>query len=274
MLPPTAIYQATYMIGNDFSMKARILQFMEQTSLYNCINFSLGFRDFTNSTVANAVMSFWLCPSDVDVPRIDKGNTNYPNSVGIMRIGGTMTDGPAYKMGLPTPDSPPVSFALITDGLSNTVIFSEWIKGTALANNAAPKGKNLCWTAPGSEPTVNNAQPYSTATFAQAALNCQNTNTIQDDMKGQQWMNQQTGRGGAYSHTNTPNKKGCVYAGDGGIVTNDDHTAISASSNHPGGVNVLFLDGSVKFVKDSVNQMTWWAIATRAGGEVVSADAF
>jgi prepilin-type processing-associated H-X9-DG protein len=193
-----------------------------------------------------------------------------------MRINGTMTDGPAYKMGMPTPDSPPVSFAMIADGLSNTVIFSEWVKGTALTNTAVmPRGNNLCWNVLGSEPTVNNAQPYSTATFALAAQNCQNTTRIQDDLKGQQWMNQQTGRGGSYSHTNTPNKKACVYNDDGGgIQTNDDHTAISASSNHPGGVNVLFLDGSVKFVKESVNQMTWWAIATRAGGEVVSADAF
>ena len=32
------------------------------------------------------------------------------------------------------------------------------------------------------------------------------------------------------------------------------------------------LDGSVKFVKNSVNPPTWWAIATKAGGEVISAD--
>ena len=47
---------------------------------------------------------------------------------------------------------------------------------------------------------------------------------------------------------------------------------IGASSRHPGGVNVGFLDGSVKFIKNTVNPMTWWAIATKAGGEVVSAD--
>ncbi len=69
----------------------------------------------------------------------------------------------------------------------------------------------------------------------------------------------------------TPNKPACCYS-DGCGQT--DHGAISASSRHPGGVNVAFMDGSVRFVKDSVNQNTWWAIATRDAGEVVSADSF
>jgi len=43
-------------------------------------------------------------------------------------------------------------------------------------------------------------------------------------------------------------------------------------SNHPGGVNVAFSDGSVKFVKDTVSLQSWWAIGTRNGGEPVSAD--
>ena len=46
---------------------------------------------------------------------------------------------------------------------------------------------------------------------------------------------------------------------------------VGASSFHPGGVNVGFLDGSVRFVKDGVNPQTWWGIATRAGGEVIDA---
>jgi len=50
--------------------------------------------------------------------------------------------------------------------------------------------------------------------------------------------------------------------------------AITPTSNHPGGVNVGFADGSVRFVKDSVDLTTWWALGTRAGGEVVSADAY
>jgi prepilin-type processing-associated H-X9-DG protein len=47
---------------------------------------------------------------------------------------------------------------------------------------------------------------------------------------------------------------------------------ISASSNHPGGVNVLFMDGSVRFIKNSVYYQTWYAIATPHKGEAVSSD--
>ena len=43
------------------------------------------------------------------------------------------------------------------------------------------------------------------------------------------------------------------------------------SSYHPGGVNVAFLDGSVRFIKETINRTTWRAMGTRAGGEVVSA---
>ena len=45
-------------------------------------------------------------------------------------------------------------------------------------------------------------------------------------------------------------------------------------SRHPGGVNSLFADGSVRFLKNSVNQITWWALGTKAGGEVISANAY
>ena len=50
--------------------------------------------------------------------------------------------------------------------------------------------------------------------------------------------------------------------------------AITATSGHPGGVNVCFSDGSVRFIKDSINVQTWWALGSRNGSEVVSADAY
>lgn len=50
--------------------------------------------------------------------------------------------------------------------------------------------------------------------------------------------------------------------------------SLPPTSNHPGGVNICFADASVKFVKDSVTLQTWWALGTRAGGEVVSADSY
>ena len=48
----------------------------------------------------------------------------------------------------------------------------------------------------------------------------------------------------------------------------------NCDSWHPGGVNVTMADGSVRFVKNSINIQTWMAMGTRAGGEVISADSY
>ncbi len=54
----------------------------------------------------------------------------------------------------------------------------------------------------------------------------------------------------------------------------NDATFANANSLHPGGVNVLMADGSVRFVKDSINMYTWWSMGTRANGEVISSDSY
>ena len=52
------------------------------------------------------------------------------------------------------------------------------------------------------------------------------------------------------------------------------YAARGFKSRHPGGGNFLFADGSVKFLKNSINRATYAALGSRAGGEVVSADAY
>ena len=49
---------------------------------------------------------------------------------------------------------------------------------------------------------------------------------------------------------------------------------VTATSRHPGGVNLLAFDGSVRFVRATVNQTVWQALATIAGGEVVDGSQF
>jgi prepilin-type processing-associated H-X9-DG protein len=77
----------------------------------------------------------------------------------------------------------------------------------------------------------------------------------------------------AYTHVNTPNRMSCHAANGPGGDPGSWYDAITPTSNHPGGVNLALCDGSVRFIKDSVNMQAWWAIGTRDGGEVVSADA-
>ena len=60
-----------------------------------------------------------------------------------------------------------------------------------------------------------------------------------------------------------------------GLTTNGrTYVAFTARSYHPGGVNTLMMDGSVRFTKSSVDGLVWRALGTRAGGEVISADAY
>src|SRR5690606_26315526 len=77
-----------------------------------------------------------------------------------------------------------------------------------------------------------------------------------------------------YFHFGPPNMHSCdtdpsTFNGLGG-----GQGVVPPTSNHPGGVNICFVDGSVRFVKDTVDLQTWWALGTRGGGEVVSADAY
>ena len=59
-----------------------------------------------------------------------------------------------------------------------------------------------------------------------------------------------------------------------GTYSTDHSNITNVTSRHSGGSNVLMGDGSVRFVKSSIAMQTWWAIGTRANGEVVSADAY
>ena len=52
------------------------------------------------------------------------------------------------------------------------------------------------------------------------------------------------------------------------------YAAITSRSYHPGGVNVLLGDGSVRFVKETLVPSIWNALSTVNGGEIISADQY
>ena len=75
----------------------------------------------------------------------------------------------------------------------------------------------------------------------------------------------------------TPNSKNQPWNSCRDTCSNcgsDDSNWSNAQSNHPGGVNVMFADGSVRFIKDSINPQTWMALGTKANGEVLTSDSY
>jgi prepilin-type processing-associated H-X9-DG protein len=207
----------------------------------------------------------YLCPSDGNPgshKNLDLGYSvpvtvvNYAVNGGLnRRYAGGLVGGVAWWLGGNPHFGARVGFATISDGTSNTAAFSEWIKGKAGANS----------------PGLNLVYQISQLTYggpAQDITACQAASTPLWDFKGEYWTLQDTGRGGPYYHIMPPNKPSCNTSSDYGVFD----SFIGASSFHPGGINILLMDGSVRFIKDTVNPTLWNALATRAGGEVISAD--
>jgi prepilin-type N-terminal cleavage/methylation domain-containing protein/prepilin-type processing-associated H-X9-DG protein len=280
--------------ANDFSAATRLLPYMEQAAIYNSLNqtyYGIGIiNPAVQTTGICATINSFLCPSDANDPNFTvlgfkTGQTNYGNNVGLsITMNGLAFDGPTWRLN-DTAKGGPTRFADITDGASNTASYSEWLKGKNVLT-----GRQAVWT--GTKAYSRNVgsfwpAPNATLTSLQlilqdVATNCSpNVSTTATwDQKGMAWVDNLGGVGGGYSHLLAPNKPACFYPQynrakyDEPAPGNDDVTMINAQSNHPGGVNVGFLDGSVKFVKDTVSLTTWGSIATKASGEIVGADQF
>lgn len=279
-LPPTGT-NTTY-VPNDFSMKPRILPFLEQQPLYNALNQNFTYNSAINATVTSTTVSTFLCPSDGNTinramgaaPNRNFAECNYGNNLGtLLNFAGGRFDGPAYSLSPGNVISSPVTLATITDGTSNTVMHSEWVKG----KNAAVPGKGMVYVVPVSY-TIMTSPPMGSvglvASLIALSQQCQSSTTMSVmTTQGFSWSNMACGVGGGYSHINPPNKKPCYFSNHNANPNAiKEVTMVGAASNHSGGVNVGMLDGSVRFIKDSVSMQTWAAIATMAGSEVISAD--
>jgi prepilin-type N-terminal cleavage/methylation domain-containing protein/prepilin-type processing-associated H-X9-DG protein len=279
----------------NWSQHARILPYLEQQVAYNQINWDFGARwsgdtvysDLTaptggstdsipQMTVLTLQIAAFLCPADVNpgssttflVGGVEKlvGASNYACNIGLnRRLNGWELNGPNYvASSWDKTVSNTTDMATFKDGASYTAIFSEWIKGQAVPTGRAQNGLSEVYN------LGENSNWFPTDyQFMQLCNRVPITSANQQwQWKGEWWA---FGATMIYSHTQTPNRTSCVYHdlnqdGRGTI------TMIGASSNHPGGVNVLFMDGSVRFVKSSVYFLTWYAIATPNRGEAVSSD--
>jgi prepilin-type N-terminal cleavage/methylation domain-containing protein/prepilin-type processing-associated H-X9-DG protein len=242
----------------ELSALSQILPMLEQTSVYNSINFAFNYQDPTNTTVMNTVISGFVCPSDLNDPLPALGaQTNYMADMGS-GIVWQASIGPNTNMPAPNGvfhgDSA-TKFAAVTDGLSNTTFFSERVM--ADGNNAIISPKSDVFFAPGAPATVDDAYQQC------QALDITDLHNQFPLFMGAPWLCGQH----IFTHVSGPNTRSCGFFMSLRAI-------MPPSSRHPGGVNTLMGDGSVRFIKDSVNLPTWRALGTVAGGEVISADSY
>ena len=247
----------------ELSALSMVLPYLEQTSIYNAINFDFPYADpnnnpFPNDTVRMTVLSGFICPSDLPSPIPSLGGqTNYMANMGSWIVWQSAI-GP--NAGLANPNgifyaNSATTFAAITDGLSNTTLYSERV--LADGNNAIVSPIADVFFSPLAPTTIDDAVADC------QAVNIYDLNNQFPLYMGAPWLCGQH----IFLEVTPPNSRSCgffVYL----------RAIMPASSRHPGGVNTCFADGSVKFIKDSINVQTWRALGTRAGGEVVSSDSY
>jgi prepilin-type processing-associated H-X9-DG protein len=181
-----------------------------------------------------------------------------------------------------------VTIGMITDGTSNTAAWSEKVKGIGYKTNdnggnqnpdplspsttiyMIPSGGGTGYLTDFSNGAMNQGDLYTVYQQCQSSSTPYTTQGSGGAVRvvGQQWWYGNYWAGG-YNHLMPPNSKLCTAGND-----NYDVVAYGALSRHPGGVNVCMADGSVRFIKQTIAYNIWWALGTRAGGEVLSADQF
>jgi prepilin-type N-terminal cleavage/methylation domain-containing protein/prepilin-type processing-associated H-X9-DG protein len=298
--------------GFGAAPQVSILQFIEQGAMYSAYNVGAGVFGpqppltngptmwWANTTVFNLQVGVYLCPSDQRL--VKQPITNY-----VANIGGPMLlygyGGPFVPLnpwsnftgaGTYTPINYPMSqnngtigFQGVTDGLSNTALWSEGVSGSNLPIAAGSGRLNELRTffqTPGTQTNFNNLTIGVPAVVTQFLAQCNavpfgtvgNTTTP----RGLYWQvsHPYYANFGMYNHVSGPNTRQCSNIAQQATLSQylglDVYGSSPPTSFHQGGVNVAMCDGSVKFVKDTINLYTWWAIGTRAANEPLNANSF
>ena len=269
-----------------------MLPYIEQSSLYNAFNASIGSEGpvalgvpglTTNSTVMQTRIASFQCPSDNTQTfnmttlaglglsglswSMTKGNygVNWGNTdFGQALAGLTTTAFPSASLhlqspfGINTSATGPnlVRVASVTDGLSNTQFAGEMLQGAqddvrgSLFITLAGACSFMTRFTPNSyQDYVALLQPWASAGVKTAGSSVDNLYAGLCDSQPVQQL-------------------GCINNSSEGSDFN------GSRSRHPGGVNLIFGDGSVRFVKNSISPPTWIAIGSIGAGEVISSDSY
>jgi prepilin-type N-terminal cleavage/methylation domain-containing protein/prepilin-type processing-associated H-X9-DG protein len=278
--------------GTVASQNALILSFLGEDTIYNSINFNVnygtstwggwtstggaggwGMQDASNGTAVYRPIETFLCPSD-PVLGITSGqpygNTNYAVNAG--QRAGNM--GHWGYVSIPPVSRPGIaqyvevgwrqkcfSIADVTDGTAQTAMFAEWRKGNGDSNLRPNERNGGVWHVTGGNGWG------GVAGWDQIEQACSGQIAGGPGSAGY-WPHQGylwAWGGGAhtfYTHDHLPNRNSCLWGGwwDVSVFAN-------ASSYHPGGVNVLMADGTVRSIAENVERDVWHAIGSINGGE-------
>ena len=280
--------------NQSFSAHALMLPFLEATAIYNSLNFNWGVNEanssysyYANSTGAFSQIVAFVCPSDPNAGQPDKNNTSNTNNY-LACVGTTMNFGnvknasnfisitPGFNW--PTTGmfawAQAYSIASVIDGTSNTIALAEGAVDTQTMVNFQ---KHLGLKNVSALTSLQLADAESNPAFANQAIQACNASwnsgtAVLSFERGEDWAH------GAMAYTlfNTiapPNANNSDWS-NCSTSTASVSTIVNSDSYHPGGINACMGDGSVKFIKSSINQVTWWALGTKGNGEVISSDSY
>ncbi len=266
--PPSTVSTGTA-AAQPWSLQAFILPYLEGDNIFRLIDFTAGYHSGPNLTnyppygVAAIRVPVLICPSDPnDRPRYNAAGqvVHYPLSY-LSNVGRYLVWNPQTRQdgGGAFGPNQRLTHGAYTDGLSNTIAMSEGKMFTPRVHDAL-----LPPTPPPSPTDVSAAtvggdwSPTSghTEWVCGRAIHTGFTTLFPPNTRVPHTVS-----GVVYDFDVTSSREGRNQ-------TDPTYAVITARSYHPGGVNVLMMDGSVRFVSNTVSVAAWQAAGTRAGGEV------
>ena len=242
---------------HQFSFAAFILPHIEQSNVYDLIDWNSGSSDAVNKTAGSVTIKTYICTSDP----IAKGfvaegyaPTNYLANQGVKCtcrdhcVGSSGTDSACTGVfGHNT-------FTLLSDikdGLSNTLCVSETLKSD------------------GDPATLDDNYIFDTGkSFTADDIDACQSASPKFSIRGCRWIDGKTYYN-MFNASRAPNdpRFDCLASANG-------CSNFAARSAHPGGVNASMIDGSVHFLTDNIAVSVMQALGTKAGGETIDTKAF
>ncbi|SIO27842.1 prepilin-type N-terminal cleavage/methylation domain-containing protein/prepilin-type processing-associated H-X9-DG domain-containing protein [Singulisphaera sp. GP187] len=281
------------------SVHARILQNIEQAALYHSLNFSVAIfnepiGNLMNTTVSTSTINTFLCPSSPGASWVIQGAGVGLNGLKATGNSYFASFGSSIEFAAQQANGPPngpfpyigtkghvTTIAEVTDGTSNTIGFGEWRIGSGVNSQQSIQDVIFVGSFPSgtkrNDGTLNMPHPALVASFQPWLEQCGQLwrsgggRQAKSPTLGESWAFGLAG----YTQGNVLQAPNAKYPNCNSAASGIENPGVfGLSSYHSGGANILLLDGSVRFLKDSVSGPTVWALGSIKQGEIISADAF